>query len=116
MVAEFSKKFYTWGVWDQKVSKDSKEVNGERVKAYVSFDTRGEETIEVKIGTSFIDVETAASNLDNEIGNKKFSTVRKEARNVWNEKLSRIEVEGGSEDDKVQFYTSLYFAHFETSI
>jgi predicted alpha-1,2-mannosidase len=115
-VAEFSKKFSSWGVWDKKVSNDSKEVNGERVKAYVSFDTRGEETIEVKIGTSFIDFETAASNLENEIGNKNFSIVRKEARNIWNEKLSQIEVEGGSEEDKVKFYTSLYFAHFEPRI
>jgi len=115
-VAEFSKEFSSHGTWDKKVSKDSKEVNGERVKAYVSFDTRGEETIEVKIGTSFIDFETAASNLENEIGNKNFSTVRKEARNVWNEKLSKIEVEGGSEEDKVQFYTSLYFVHFEPRI
>ncbi len=89
---------------------------GEHVKAYVSFNTKGEETIEVKIGTSFIDIETAAANLDKEIGDKKFATIRSEARNEWNEKLSQIEVEGGSEDDKVKFYTSLYLVHFEPRI
>jgi predicted alpha-1,2-mannosidase len=115
-VAEFSKEFSSWGTWDQNVSKDTKEVSGEHVKAYVSFDTEGEETIGVKIGTSFIDFETAGSNLESEIGTKKFADVRKEARQAWNEKLGRIEVEGGSEEDRIKFYTALYFVHFEPRI
>ncbi len=115
-VAEFSEKFTSYGVWDDQVSKNTQEVSGEYVKAYLSFDTQGGETVEVKIGTSFIDFETASANLENEIGKKKFSTVRKEARNKWNQKLSRIEVEGGSEEDKIKFYTSLYWVHFEPRI
>jgi len=115
-VAEFTKEFSSWGIWDEKVSEETKEATGEQVKAYVSFDAKGEETIEVKVGTSFIDLETASSNLEKEIGTKDFSTVRKEARTAWNDKLSRIEVEGGSEADKIKFYTSLYLAHFEPRI
>jgi predicted alpha-1,2-mannosidase len=115
-VAEFSKDFSDWGVWDEKIDKGTEEASGEFVKGYVSFDNSGAEIIEVKIGTSFIDFETAAANLEKEIGTKDFSAVRNEAGNVWNEKLSRIEVEGGSEEEKTLLYTSLYFAHFEPRI
>jgi len=115
-VAEFSKEFSSWGVWDKKDLKNTKEISGEHVKAYVSFDTKGEETVEVKVGTSFIDFKTAASNLAKEIGNKNFSTIKKEAGKVWNDKLSKIEVEGGTEADKIKFYTSLYFVYFEPRI
>ena len=115
-VAEFNKKFSSYGVWDQEVSADATEVKGEGVKAYISFETKGEEIVEAKIGTSFIDLETAASNLEKEIGKKDFDQVWKEARNKWNEKLSRIEVEGGTEADKIKFYTSLYLVHFEPRI
>lgn len=115
-VAEFSREFSSYGTWDQEVSDGSKEVSGERVKAFLSFATNGKETIELRIGTSFIDFETAASNLDSEIGSKKFEMVRNEAREVWNDKLSRIEVEGGSEEEKIKFYTSLYLVHFEPRI
>lgn len=115
-VAEFNKPFSSFGTWDQEVSKDSKEASGENVMAYLSFETNGEENIEVKIGTSFIDYETAASNLKNEIGVKTFTDIKQEARDEWNEKLSKIEVEGGSEDDKIKFYTSLYLTQFEPRI
>lgn len=115
-VAEFSKKFSDYGVWDKNVLKGNSEASGAEVKAYVSFDTKGGETVEVKVGTSFIDYETASSNLEKEIGTKDFSTVRKDARNTWNEKLSKIQIEGGTEDEKVIFYTSLYLTFFEPRI
>jgi predicted alpha-1,2-mannosidase len=115
-VAEFSRGFTAFGGWDRDVFKGRTELSGEHVKAFVSFDTRGEETIEVKIGTSFMDFETAEANLEAEIGSRSFTTVRREAREVWNDKLSRIAVEGGSEEDKIKFYTSLYLVHFEPRI
>lgn len=39
-----------------------------------------------------------------------FDEVKDNARRVWNEKLSKIEVEGGKETDKIKFYTALYHA------
>lgn len=37
-----------------------------------------------------------------------FERVKKDARERWNRDLSRIEVKGGSYDEKVIFYTALY--------
>jgi predicted alpha-1,2-mannosidase len=115
-VAKFNKEFTATGTWNNGTLSAENEIIGENIMAYVSFDTDGKESVEVKIGTSFIDIETAASNLENEIGEKDFAAIRKAARDTWNEKLSRIEVEGGTEDDKIKFYTSLYLVHFEPRI
>jgi len=115
-VAEFSKEIVDFGTWDQEVFPGENEITGKEVMAYISFDAEGKETVDMKIGTSFIDAETAAANLEKEIGNKDFFAIKKEARDGWNEKLSRIEVEGGTEADKIKFYTSLYLVHFEPRI
>ena len=37
-----------------------------------------------------------------------FDAVRKETRQIWNDWLGRIEVKGGSADDRIKFYTDLW--------
>ena len=64
--------------------------------------------IGVRYGVSFIDVEQAKKNLQREISAYDVNVVAKAAQDIWNRTLGKIEVEGGSEDDKVVFYTSLY--------
>lgn len=64
--------------------------------------------LKVRYGISFIDVEQAKKNLYREIQDFDVASVAQKGRNIWNEKLAKIEVEGGSHDDKTVFYTSLY--------
>lgn len=82
--------------------------NKPNLGAYFSFDVKKNETIRVKVGTSFVSIEQARLNLDSEIPEYGFAAIRKNLKTEWNELLSKIEVEGDIHDDKVKFYTSMY--------
>ncbi|WP_299620251.1 GH92 family glycosyl hydrolase [uncultured Tenacibaculum sp.] len=66
------------------------------------------EPVYVKIGISAVDIEGAKNNLAQEIGNKNFSVIKKEAQETWEKQLRKIVVESDNEDYKVNFYTSMY--------
>lgn len=65
----------------------------------------------MRIGLSYISIEQAKRNLRNEIGGFDFEGLAADARRVWNDTLSQIQVEGGSEDEKAVFYTALWRCH-----
>ncbi|MES2448762.1 MAG: GH92 family glycosyl hydrolase [Bacteroidota bacterium] len=64
--------------------------------------------VELKIGLSFVSIANAKLNLNQEIGKKSFNTILKEATQTWEKLLSTVEVKGGTEKQKVMFYSSLY--------
>src|SRR2546427_291127 len=80
---------------------------GKSIKAELTATTRGEE-IEVKIGTSFISIDQARDNLRREIPGWDFDRVKTEGRRIWNEALGKIKIQGGTKDDRVNFYTAMY--------
>lgn len=66
------------------------------------------DTIEYKIGISYISHQMADLAILRECGNKSFDMLRKEAEADWEEKLSRIEIECGDEVQKSIFYSCMY--------
>lgn len=76
--------------------------------AWVTFDTTTERRVQMKVAISYVSIANASSNMDTEIPAWDFDRVRAATRGEWNELLSRIEVEGGTDDEQVQFYTALY--------
>lgn len=62
----------------------------------------------VRYGISFISEEQAKKNLEREIAAYDVDVVAKIARNDWNDALGKIQTQGGTDDDKTVFYTSLY--------
>lgn len=64
--------------------------------------------LDIRYGISFISAEQAKSNLDREVGDKDFETVKREAKAIWDDALSKIKVEGWDEAKKHVFYTALY--------
>lgn len=74
------------------------------------FDTRKQQLLEVKTAISGVSMDGAKGNFISELdgGSADFSTVLQEARSVWNSELAKIQVEGGSTDERVTFYTALY--------
>lgn len=64
--------------------------------------------LEIKIGFSFVSVEGAKKNLEEEMLEKTFAQVKDEGDQVWNKLLGKIKVEGGTETQKNLFYTTLY--------
>jgi predicted alpha-1,2-mannosidase len=66
--------------------------------------------VEARIGTSFISIDQARANLKAEIPTWDFEAIRAKLRATWNDKLSRITLEGASLDAQRTTYTALYHA------
>ena len=64
--------------------------------------------VELKIGLSFVSIENAKENLEEEIGSKSFNVIRNEATQKWETLLSAIQVKGGTDKQKQMFYSCLY--------
>lgn len=95
----------------------SKEMSGDDVGAWFTFDTTEGEAIEVSIGVSFVSIENARLNLETEQpAGTTFDQIRAQARKKWNEDLSRILVEGGTEEQQGVFYTALYHTMIHPNI
>lgn len=86
----------------------AKELAGDDIGAYFTFDTQEGEEIEVQMGVSFVSIANARQNLEKEQAGKHFAQLRAEAVARWNDDLSRIRVEGGTREQKTVFYTALY--------
>ena len=110
-VAVFDKEFEYTSTWNGKETKENNLYDeGNHVGAVVGFKTSRGERVHVKIASSFISPEQAELNLEREIGNKDFETIKKEGKEIWNSELSRIKVEGGTDAQLNTFYSSLYRA------
>ncbi|HEY1809833.1 MAG TPA: GH92 family glycosyl hydrolase [Acidobacteriaceae bacterium] len=65
-------------------------------------------TITARIGISYVDQAGAKNNLKAESDGKTFSTIRRQAKEAWNQALRVIDVSGGSASERTVFYTALY--------
>ena len=110
-VIRFDKAFESMMIYDgpEKGIGEALEFEGEHVLASVGFRTRRNETVNVRTASSFISLEQAWLNLE-EVGEKSFDEVTADAKDRWNEVLSRIQVGGGSEEQFRTFYSCLYRA------
>ncbi|WP_422349971.1 GH92 family glycosyl hydrolase [Flagellimonas sp.] len=86
----------------------TKTVVGDSIGAYMQYDFKIPTQVEMKIGVSYVSIENARENLEKETAGKSFDDIKTATQQEWNQYLSRIEVEGGSQDDKTIFYTGLY--------
>ena len=108
-VIQFSKPFTKKGVWEkQQLYDDTLEMKADHLGAWVYFDTEHDETVQVKIATSFISIEQARQNLKNEIPDWDFQKVVDGNHADWKKYFDRVKVDGESEDQKTIFYTALY--------
>jgi predicted alpha-1,2-mannosidase len=74
--------------------------------AYAEF--KPGQTIQVRVGTSFISIEQARANLQHEISGWDFQAVQSSLRAKWSEKLSWIQVSGATDEEKTRLYTAVY--------
>lgn len=126
-VAKFSKPAKEFGVWKKPTTYKgaeaewmgyngksrlmkgyTKEVVGDSIGAYMQYDFAVPTQVEMKIGISYISIENARENLEKETQGRTFDEILVSAKNEWDQYLSKIEVEGGSDEDKTIFYTALY--------
>lgn len=77
---------------------------------YLTFKTNENEVVEMQVGLSYTSIENARLNLETESRGMTFDRVHRAAKVLWSEKLGRIKVYGGKEEDRIKFYTGLYHA------
>jgi predicted alpha-1,2-mannosidase len=116
-VAEFSKPFRYYGTFDNdlKTPESGGSVwpykngeTGKNIGAFVCYKTSENEQVLVRVGISYTSVEGARKNLDAEIPHWDFDRTRKEALDLWNKELSRIKIDGATDNQKEIFYTAMY--------
>lgn len=113
-VVRFSRPFDHLNGWNEGIQKDDiDEMSGKGdIGAYATWNTRQGEVILVQSAISLVSVEGARDNMKKELEpfDWNFDTCVKDARNEWNELLSRVKIEGGTEKNRRKFYTNLYRA------
>ena len=93
-----------------------RDMAGNDIGYFMSFDLQEAEQVEVQVGVSFVSIANARQNLDAEQPTRNFARVEQEAHDVWAETLGRISVEGGTDEQRRVFYTALYHTQIHPNI
>jgi predicted alpha-1,2-mannosidase len=110
-VVQFDRPITSFGTWQNgtvRAGTLTASGAGQRdgVGAYVGFGPQ-QQTVVVRVGTSFTSLEGARRNLQAELGTQPLEAVRKATESAWNQSLGKMQVKG-SEEDKMLFYSTLY--------
>lgn len=107
---------YQARIADAKIIRGAKSAEGKCIGFFNEFATQRGEQVEMKVGISYVDIEGAKKNYMAEAEGKNFSQIQREAYDQWNKELSRITVEGGTNEEKVVFYTCMYHSMIDPRI
>lgn len=111
-VIRFSEPFHTLNGWKEgREQQNITEISGKNdIGVYALYTTEEGKQITVCTVLSLVSIEQARLNMEAELAplDYDFDRVHKQTRQKWSDLLSKIEVKGGSEEDKTKFYTNLY--------
>jgi predicted alpha-1,2-mannosidase len=139
--AQFSKPLKNYGVWSADIPdgwarkredvesdkyqsqvakaailKGIKEKQGKHLGFFTQFATNENEQVEMRAGISYVDIAGAKKNLESEIKTWDFDAIHQQAINSWDKALSKIKVEGGTQEQKKVFYTAMYHTMIDPRI
>jgi predicted alpha-1,2-mannosidase len=97
---------YIWK--ERKLVKELLEYQGNHTGAVIGFRTSKGRKVNVKVASSFISMEQALLNMQQELAQDDFDQVKQKAKAAWNKQLERVKVKGGSTDALRTFYSCLY--------
>jgi predicted alpha-1,2-mannosidase len=108
--AQFDKKWDSYGLWNMGDDLGAQpDVENKDLGFYADFTTQAGEQITMRVGISYVSMEGAQANLEQEINHWDFDAVKAQARKTWNDEMSgMLSTRGGTEDQKMIFYTALY--------
>lgn len=107
--AEFDCEAEEVGIWKHdELHRNATFAEGEGSGVYLTFDLGEKRQIQYKFAISYVSVENAKENLRAENPSWDFDGIKSAAVSEWNKQLSKIEIEGATQDEEIQFYTHLY--------
>jgi len=108
-VAQFDKAFSDFKGWKEKSNLGSiTENSGDGIGGLVEHSIKAGEQLQMKIAISYTSIANARLNLATELDHWNFDQIKQESRDVWNEWLGKIEVKGGTKNQRDKFYTDLW--------
>jgi len=109
-VAQFDEPFSDFGIYDGvKFTKRRITCKSNNLSLHLSFNKKDDDKeVNVKLGISHVSIDNARLNLETEVGNSSFDEILHKAIAKWEEKLSIINIGGGSDHEKSIFYSALY--------
>lgn len=114
-VIQFSKPIINKGIVlndNQLITKNK--AKGKNIRAFVNFSSTNTILL-VKVGISFVDIDGARKNLNEEASCWNFEKYLNRAQNNWEKMLSKINIQADKETKKV-FYTALYHCYIHPNI
>lgn len=109
-VARFSQPLASFNTWqNDTVFPNQATAEGDGVAVDLGFATASQpQVVTLKLAISYVSIENARANLEAEAGAKDFDQILAEAQQAWEDRLSLIKVQGGTEKQRTIFYTALY--------
>ncbi len=121
-VARFNRPFEVMGGWQgSEIITETNEISITKdtdIGAFLKFKMGDNPVVLMETGMSYVSTGQARLNLETEMGkfNWDFEAAHQSAKDIWNNLLGKIKVEGGTESDKTKFYTNLYHSYSARTI
>jgi len=114
-VAEFDQPISKMGVWmDDGVQENTKELlvkNASDAGAFVEFDTKENNVVQLRTGISYVSIDNARENLETEVSKPfgwNFDAVRQANVDAWDDLLGRVKIRSNDKREKMRFYNNMY--------
>ena len=111
----FSRPFKSVEMDEAEIKLKGEKVGTSKIARFM-FDTEEGDQITIVTALSGVSVEGAVKNLNAEASHNDFDQYVAAAKADWNKQLQRIEIMGGANDDRVNFYTALYHSMIAPTI
>ncbi|GAA3561821.1 GH92 family glycosyl hydrolase [Snuella lapsa] len=123
-VMEFDQPIKAFGTWvngskegkgDAVIMNDAEltVADPEDIVAFVEFDTSEHQIVQTRTGISYVSIDNAVLNLEEEITKPfgwSFEKVREYQENTWNNLFKRVQITSNNRLEKTRFYSNMYRA------
>ncbi len=108
-VIQLDKPFDTVNGWDgEEIFEKQDEFSGKNGGVVLNYQFSTGDILQLKAAVSFTSIENARNNMRMSCDHWDFDQVRRSSQNEWNEWLGKINVKGGSNEQRIKFYTDLW--------
>lgn len=128
-VAKFSRAFLNFGTFkqhpaqrpgysllgDDEVDPNARTISGDFAGAYLRFATTQGQQVLVKVASA-VSYAKAEERLETEEPGWNFDSLHQQAAQAWSKKLDMIEVQGGTQKQKMLFYSCLYHSLYSPQL
>ncbi len=103
--------FSSYTSWSGDENGEVQERNGNKIGVWLNLPEDGNDVVQLKVGLSPVSEEQALVEATTEIPDFDFDKTFKKTASVWRDKLSKLEVKGGSGEFDTLLYTHLYHSY-----